>query len=193
MELLRQYPRLKGVVLDQQEQIARGKEWWTTHHPDLLARVQLLSGDIFNPQTLPKPPSGFKVVYVLKQILHDWSDADSVAILKSIRAVMPEEAIAAGQVSLLVLETGSFETIDRSLLRHRLDTDLTMLMVYGDGKERDELQTKALLEAGGFSLRCISPTNGLMAVIEASPVPSTAAAVSATGRQVPVLCVDKEE
>jgi len=126
---------------------------------------------MFNPDALPKPPKGFKVVFVLKQILHDWSDADSVAILKSIRTVMPEEAIAAGDVSLLVLETGSFETFDTSLFSHRLEADLTMLMAYGDGKERNEGQTQALLEAGGFNMRGIIPSNGLMAVIEAIPVP----------------------
>jgi len=177
MELLRNYPRLKGVVVDQKEQIARGKEWWSDTSPDLLPRVQLVSGDMFNPDALPKPPKGFKVVFVLKQILHDWSDADSVAILKSIRTVMPEEAIAAGDVSLLVLETGSFETFDTSLFSHRLEADLTMLMAYGDGKERNEGQTQALLEAGGFNMRGIIPSNGLMAVIEAIPVPGKAGAV----------------
>jgi hypothetical protein len=89
------------------------------------------------------------------------------------------QAIAAGDVSLVVLETGSFESFDRSILKHRLEADLTMLMSYGDGKERDEQQTRALFTAGGFTMGKISPTNGLMAVIEAVPTPaSTAAAVT---------------
>ena len=71
-------------------------QWWSWTCPDLLPRVQLVSGDMFNPDALPKPPKGFKVVFVLKQILHDWSDADSVAILKSIRTVMPEEVRRGG-------------------------------------------------------------------------------------------------
>ena len=86
------------------------------------------------------------------------------------------QAIAAGEVSLLVLETGSFESFDTSLFSHRLKADLTMLMAFGDGKERDEGQTQALLEAGGFNMGKISPTNGLMVVIEAIPVPAKAGA-----------------
>ena len=73
-------------------------QWWCETSLELLPRVQLVSGDMFNPDALPKPPKGFKVVFVLKQILRDWSDADSVAILKSIRAVMPEE-VRRGEVS----------------------------------------------------------------------------------------------
>lgn len=53
--------------------------------------MEFVAGDMFNPATLPKPAAGAKTLYVLKQILHDWSDTDSLAILRSIRAVMSEE------------------------------------------------------------------------------------------------------
>jgi hypothetical protein len=81
-------------------------QWWSANFPDLLARVQLVAGDMFNPDTLPKTPKGFKVAFVLKQILHDWSDADSVAILKSIRSVMSEEVRGRGRGEEVVMERG---------------------------------------------------------------------------------------
>jgi hypothetical protein len=37
---------------------------------------------------------GQKTLYVLKQVLHDWSDTDSLAILKAIRAVISDEVRA---------------------------------------------------------------------------------------------------
>jgi hypothetical protein len=63
------------------------------------------------------------------------------------------------------------------LLRHtnRLMADLTMLMAAGDGKERDEHQTRVLLDAAGFKLHRMVGTTGLMIVMEAKPVTLPAA------------------
>lgn len=49
---------------------------------------------MFNPASLPAPRLGQKTLYVLKQVLHDWSDTDSLAILKAIRAVISDEVRA---------------------------------------------------------------------------------------------------
>lgn len=45
-----------------------------------------------------------------------------------------------------------------------------MLKSFGDGKERDERQTRVLLEAAGFSPGRLLPTTGLMTIQEAVPV-----------------------
>jgi hypothetical protein len=63
----------------------------------------------------------------------------------------------------------------------RLLADLTMLMAAGDGKERDEHQTGALLDAAGFKMHRMVGTTGLMIVMEAKPVPLPAAAAAAAG------------
>lgn len=47
---------------------------------------------------------------------------------------------------------------------------MTMLMSFGDGKERDEAQTQVLLEAAGFRMGRLVPTTGVMSIIEAMPV-----------------------
>lgn len=61
---------------------------------------------------------------------------------------------------------------DVVLLWHtpRLEADMTMLMSFGDGKERDEAQTQVLLEAAGFRMGRLVPTTGVMSIIEAMPV-----------------------
>jgi hypothetical protein len=47
---------------------------------------------------------------------------------------------------------------------------MTMLMAFGDGKERDEQQMQVLLEAAGFAMGRLVPTTGVMAIIEAAPL-----------------------
>jgi hypothetical protein len=51
-----------------------------------------------------------------------------------------------------------------------LEADVVMLKSFGDGKERDEHQTRVLLEAAGFSPGRLLPTTGLMTIQEAVPV-----------------------
>jgi hypothetical protein len=45
---------------------------WQTTHSSLAARVQLVSGDMFEALSIPGPPSSDSVAYVLRNILHDW-------------------------------------------------------------------------------------------------------------------------
>jgi hypothetical protein len=66
-------------------------QWWAQEFSHLLPRMTFVVGDMFKPSALPAPRPGQKTLYVLKQVLHDWSDADSLAILKAIRAVISEE------------------------------------------------------------------------------------------------------
>lgn len=66
-------------------------QWWSEEFRALLPRMTFVVGDMFKPSTLPTPREGQKTLYVLKQVLHDWSDTDSLAILRSIRAVISDE------------------------------------------------------------------------------------------------------
>ena len=66
-------------------------QWWGQEFGALLPRVEFVVGDMFQPSTLPRPRPGRRTLYVLKQILHDWSDADSLTILAAIRAVISDQ------------------------------------------------------------------------------------------------------
>lgn len=46
---------------------------WSRNHPHLLPKVQLVSGDMFDADTVPTPPpDSSSTAYVLRNILHDW-------------------------------------------------------------------------------------------------------------------------
>jgi len=66
----------------------------------LLTEVLLLA------ETLPKAEDGD--VYMMRLILHDWNDKDSVAILSSVR-----QAMGSAKATLLIVEVGSTDTATR--------------------------------------------------------------------------------
>jgi hypothetical protein len=96
-------------------------------------RIEFVEGSFF--ESVPKGD-----VYVLSTILHDWPDEDAVRILRTIRATAEPDS------RLILLEAvvppGNEPGGGKWL-------DLLMLALFG-GRERDEAQWRALLEAVGF-------------------------------------------
>jgi carbamate kinase len=115
-------------------------------------RVECIAGDFFE-----KVPSGADA-YVMKHILHDWNDADSVRILKSIHAA------AAPNTKLLlveaILEEGNGPQFAKLL-------DIEMLVMTPGGHERTLAQWQRLLETSGYRFTRVVPTPSPVAVIEA--------------------------
>lgn len=86
-------------------------QWWAQEFAHLLPRMEFVVGDMFKPSSLPSPRPGARTLYVLKQILHDWSDADSLAILRAIRAAVTEEV----GITTGVAETVTVKNMCRSV------------------------------------------------------------------------------
>ncbi|KAG5350527.1 hypothetical protein C0989_010597 [Termitomyces sp. Mn162] len=79
--LAREFPSFNLVVQDLAPVIEAAKKHWQQNLPN--AQVKFEVQDFFTPQ-----PAGRHVtVFLLKQILHDWSDKDSIKILTQLRAV----------------------------------------------------------------------------------------------------------
>jgi SAM-dependent methyltransferase len=126
VELLRRRPGLKGIVLDLPE----------THRDEAelaAARIEFVAGNFFE-----SVPGGD--VYVLSTILHDWDDERAEAILQTVRASAP---IGARLVLLEAVISDGNEPDGAKWL------DLLMLALFA-GRERNEAQWRALLEAGGY-------------------------------------------
>jgi O-methyltransferase domain len=123
--LLDRYPGLRGIVLDLPETVR--------DEAALGARCTFVAGSFFD-----GVPQGD--VYVLSTILHDWDDERATAILRTIREAADADA------RLLLLETvlppGNDPHGGKWL-------DLLMLALFA-GSERDEVQWRGLLAAGGF-------------------------------------------
>jgi hypothetical protein len=125
VELLRRRPSLRGVVFDLPET--------TRDEAALGGRIEFVAGSFFE-----RVPPGD--VYVLSTILHDWDDDRAGQILRAIRAAAPDDA------RLLVVDA----VVPPGNEPHGAKfLDLLMLALFG-GRERDEAQWRALLEANDF-------------------------------------------
>jgi hypothetical protein len=110
-------------------------------------------------------------VYILKQVLHGYGDADALTILRNCRSVIPSDGC------LLVVEVVLPELVSHAdpHLEGRLMSDLNMLAVTG-GRERSESEWRRLLEAAGFILTGVQSVGGdsdmvwNVGIVEASPV-----------------------
>lgn len=155
--VLAAHPQVRGILFD----TAAGLE----AAPAVLDgagasdRCRLLAGDFF--EAVPEGADA----YLLKSVIHDWDDDQSVAILRNCRAAMPP-----GGAVLLV------EPIMPARPEASPDTffmvmsDLNMLVCTG-GRERTEEEFRTVFAAAGLTLRsatrCPGPTN--FSVLEAVP------------------------
>jgi SAM-dependent methyltransferase len=126
VQLLRRQPGLRGIVFDLPETV-RDEESLQGE------RVDFVEGSFFE-----SVPTGD--VYVLSTILHDWPDEQAEAILRTIRRAAPPD----GRLILLeaVVPEGNEPGGGKWL-------DLLMLALFA-GRERNEAQWQALLDAEGF-------------------------------------------
>lgn len=146
--ILGEHQHLRGILFDQPAVVAHPEE---LERAGVLDRCEVVGGSFFD-----GVPAGAQV-YLLKAILHDWEDAESTSILRSVRAVIPADG------ALLVVERvigPPNEDLEGKL------SDLHMLVMPG-GRERTEPEWRALLDAGGFSLETIRPIPGTWEVVVA--------------------------
>ena len=135
-------PHLSGVLFDQPGVIARARA--VLAHADAseaAERCTLVEGTIFGDH-----PEGGDV-YVMRHILHDWTDGDCAAILERCRQVLTGSGV------LLVLER-VLEGPNEGA--HAKFSDLNMLVMPG-GRERSEAQFADLFAAAGLRLQAASP------------------------------------
>jgi C-methyltransferase len=98
--------------------------------------------------------------YVLMEVIHDWADAECVAILSAIR-----RAASAGATVLVIEDVLPDEQADP-----RSQTlDVIMLSVTG-GRERTVGQLGKLFDDSGFRLAGVTETAGAMRIVEGTAV-----------------------
>ncbi len=98
--------------------------------------------------------------YVLMEVIHDWGDAECVAILTAIR-----RAAAPGATVLVVENVLPDEGIDP----RGQTLDVIMLAVTG-GRERTPSQLSELLNRAGFGDGTVTETAGPLRIVEATAV-----------------------
>lgn len=148
-------PHLRGAVFD----LPAGLEGTDAYlrSAGVRERCEIEAGSFFE-----SVPAGFDR-YILKSIIHDWSDDRSVEILSTCRAAMGDDA------RLLLVEMllpGTVTETSKDRRAHFMDVHMMVML---GGRERNEEQFSALFDASGLKLtRTIDA--GDLSVIEAAPV-----------------------
>ena len=118
------------------------------------ARLKLQPGDFFK-DALPVCDA-----YLIMQVIHDWSDTESVEILNAVRRAAPAHA------KLLLIEAIVPEDSNRSWIKM---LDIFMLAML-TGKERTRREFENLLAASGFRLDRVSDIGLGTSILEASAI-----------------------
>ncbi len=149
---LQRYPQLRGVLFDLGHVVGRARAGMQA--AGLEQRCSVVEGSFFE-----AIPAGADT-YLMRHIIHDWTDAQSVQILKNCRKVIP----AHGRV--LLVEFNVPATDQASLGK---DVDM-MMMAFPGGMERTNEEYAALFEQSGFRLAKVTPTKSAVSVVEGRPV-----------------------
>jgi|RhiMetdeSRZDD1v2_1073273.scaffolds.fasta_scaffold568386_1 O-methyltransferase len=147
--ILQRYPQLQGVLFDRTE-IVEGLP--KDRFAGCQGRISIESGSFFE-----RVPDGCDA-YIMKHIIHDWSDEHCRTILKLMRAKLPAE----GRVLVcdMVVSDEAGPTPAKML-------DIEMLVMTVGGKERTKDEFAELFASSGLRLSRIVPTDRPICVIEA--------------------------
>jgi len=149
--VLSRYPNMRGILFDLGHVVARAKERLDAE--GLGDRCSVVEGSFFE-----SVPTGADA-YVLRHVIHDWTDEQSIQILKNVRKAVP----ANGRV--LIVE---FSVPPGNQPGLGKDVDMFML-VFPGGLERTEAEYSCLLEQTGFRLSKVTPTASAVSVVEGRP------------------------
>ncbi|XP_073313746.1 trans-resveratrol di-O-methyltransferase-like [Primulina huaijiensis] len=144
------FPEMKCTVLDLPH-VVSGLEG--------VSNLNYVGGDMFT--EIPTAD-----VVLLKWILHDWNDKDCIKILKKSKDAIPGKE-RGGKVVIIDIILGHNEEND-TVKEDQLFFDIAM-MVYLNGKERNEKEWKKLFLDAGFSSYNIIPSLGVRSIIEVYP------------------------
>jgi hypothetical protein len=152
--LLARVPTLRGILVDQPAVVAEAELAFAS--AGLADRTTCAGGNFFD-----AVPAGADV-YLIANVLHDWADDEATAILRSVRAAIPDH----GRVLVVehVLDAPGRSSDE---LRDVHLVDLHMLVMFG-ARERSQGEYDALLVGAGFTASRLGGT-GDWNVLESGP------------------------
>ncbi len=150
LAVLAEYPGTRGLLFDLPQTLALARP--AIAASPLAARVELVEGSFF--ESVPVAD-----LYLMKQILHDWTDEECRQILATIRRAIPAH--------------GRLVVIDHILSEppapdEAQSTDLAM-MAWAGGRERKLGEFAALFAATGFAIERVSRNPAGHSAIELRP------------------------
>ncbi|HXI61994.1 MAG TPA: methyltransferase [Pyrinomonadaceae bacterium] len=146
--ILRRNPEMRGILFDSPPVIEGARP--LIESSEVAGRCEPVAGNFF--ESVPEGADA----HIMKWIIHDWDDDQSVTILRNSRRALAE----GGKLILVeaVVPAGNEPHFSKFI-------DLNMLVMTG-GRERTEAEFRDLYERAGFRLTRVVPTESPFSVIE---------------------------
>lgn len=145
--ILKQHTKIKGTLFDLPEIVSKAKI-----DNSLSDRLSKQGGNF-----MKSVPAGADL-YIMQQIIHDWSDEVSIEILSNCRKAMNQN----GRVLIVdsIIKPGNAFHMSKLI-------DLQIMATCHGGKERTKKQFQHILEKSGLTLVKIHETAAVFSIIEA--------------------------
>lgn len=152
MEIIKRYPHIQGILLDCDAVIADAKACASTVETTI--HIEWVAGDFL--ESVPTNAD----TYFLSHIIHSWDDKHAIKILSNCHKAMQK--------------TGKLILIE-SLVNDKNQFDVTKwmdlnMLVTTNGRERNEMEYKALLKKANFELVSCTPIHLGSHLLEAYPI-----------------------
>lgn len=147
--ILIKHKQLKATLFDSKQVLERAMPLIESFN--LKDRINIIEGDFF--QEVPEGAD----LYILKNILHDWDDENSILILRNIH-----KAMSAGSKLLII------ECIIKNDNKYSYGKMLDILMLLGtqNGRERTVEEFQNIFKKSGFTINKVIPTIAPLSLIE---------------------------
>ena len=149
--ILYKHRNLSGILFDLEEGLRKSPEILQKY--DVSDRVKTIAGSFFD-ENIPTSDA-----YILKNIIHNWSETECITILSNIRKVMTNRG------KILVIEMIIPE--DNRFSYGKL-IDIQMMVTMHEGKERTRKEYDQLFRKSGLKISRIIPTIAPFSIIEAT-------------------------
>lgn len=150
-EILKAHPHLRGALFDLPAVADGAGEYLVAQ--GVADRCEFVPGDAFT-----SIPAGYEA-YLLKNVLHDWSDDRCAVLLDRCREAIPPHG------KLIIVDAVMVPGNDPHPAKM---FDLHMMVALG-GRERTEEEFRGLLQRAGFTLTMAKSLPALIGIVEAIP------------------------
>ncbi|EIN08722.1 S-adenosyl-L-methionine-dependent methyltransferase [Punctularia strigosozonata HHB-11173 SS5] len=156
---------LEFTIFDIPQTVENAKRAWSALPERSASRVSFAPGN-FLASSLPDTgiPLG-RPTYLIRHVLHDWTDAEVLAILRNVRAALassPSEGVPVGERTLVVCEM-----LLRPDSSRFVRTTSMQLLALNNGITRTLDAMRGLIEQAGFVVRKVHSMRAVDSIIEA--------------------------
>ncbi|RDB19401.1 O-methyltransferase SfmM3 [Hypsizygus marmoreus] len=162
---------LRFNIFDIPRTIKNARKTWMMQPAGAAARVSFTTGNFLAPSLNKTSLPRGQPTYLIRHVLHDWTDDQVMQILGNVRQAMlappstPNTAKVAGKPKLVLCEM-----LLRASSARFVRTTSMQLLALNNGFTRTETEMVRLVEKSGFAVDRVHHMRAVDSIIEASPV-----------------------